>query len=608
MKTLGTHHLLRLILTIAGLSTATSAIAATRIDLQREDILAAKRRNAEIAAAGTATMTHQRHAQALELDNESRLVLIARESMRGARNYRYRQLFRGLPVFGEQIIVNEDDAGSLRTLFGKKVVGLERELAKTTIKLQSKEALARAKYAALGLDVGFMRTRNEEIDLSIYVDDDRRAYRAYIVNFFADTDRGGSPRRPTVIIDADSGRILKQWDNLQHAQIGTGPGGNYKTGQYEYGLQYGYLDVEQPTAAVCLMQNPQVKTISMNNSTSDADEYFSYNCPRNTFQFVNGAFSPINDAHYFGNAVYAMYMNWLYIPPLNSQLLMRVHYGSDYPNAFWDGSSMSFGDGNSNYYPFVSLDVAAHEVSHGFTEQNSGLLYHGESGGINEAFSDIAGESAEYYLRGNADWLVGADITKQVAAIRYMYDPPLDGQSIDHVSDYSPGMDVHYSSGIYNKAFYRLANNTAFWNPKKAFEVFAHANRWYWTPSTDFDNGACGVQYAANDYGYSAQDVANAFATVGVYCNSSGGPPVISAFGCDVEIGHDHCRVTYSSPSSPATVVWSGLYGSPLGDHYYSPCGGIEGSVFIHATVFNAYGSVNIGSWFYCHGGGIVGN
>src|SRR3546814_20125122 len=73
----------------------------------------------------------------------------------------------------------------------------------------------------------------------IYVDDNDRAHLAYVVTFFADSANGGSPTRPVVIIDARSGRILRQYDNLQNAEIGTGPGGNQKTGPYEYGTDSG---------------------------------------------------------------------------------------------------------------------------------------------------------------------------------------------------------------------------------------------------------------------------------------------------------------------------------------------------------------------------------
>ena len=145
---------------------------------------------------------------------------------------------------------------------------------------------------------------------------------------------------------------------------------------------------------------------------------------------------------------------------------------------------MLFGDGYTTFYPLVSLDVSAHEVSHGFTEFNSGLIYSSQSGGINEAFSDMAGEAAEYYSRGSTDYMCGYDIFKDpTGALRYLYDPPLDGRSIDHVDDYYSGMDVHYSSGIFNKAFYLIAESSG-WTTKMAFDIFVKANQDYWQPST----------------------------------------------------------------------------------------------------------------------------
>ena len=126
-----------------------------------------------------------------------------------------------------------------------------------------------------------------------------------------------------------------------------------------------------------------------------------------------------------------MYSGWYNTAPISQKLRMRVHYSNNYENAFWDGSQMTFGDGASTFYPLVSLDVSSHEVSHGFTEQNSGLRYAGQSGGINEAFSDMAGEAAEYFMKGSNDWLVGADIFKQAeGSLRYMEDPTRDGRSI----------------------------------------------------------------------------------------------------------------------------------------------------------------------------------
>ncbi len=499
---------------------STGASAAGRADLHREDVAKINQTNVAIAKAGVADMVHTRHEQALGLDADSRLFLLDRKTDLGVRNHRYQQTFRGLPIFGEHVVVNEDESGNISTLFGQKVTGLASEIPAGKPRLSSNSALLIAKSAGLGNRVGFMRTSAEKSDLMIHIDDNGRARKAYVVSYFADTRNGGAAMRPTVIIDANTGRVLQKFENLQHALVGTGPGGNAKTGQYEYGTNFGFMDVTQ-SGTTCTMNNASVKTVNLNHGTSGTTA-FSYTCPRNTVKTINGAYSPLNDAHYFGNVIFNMYNAYIGKPPLTFQLVMKVHYSNSYENAFWDGSSMTFGDGASTFYPLVSLDVASHEVSHGFTSQNSNLTYSGQSGGINEAYSDIAGEAAEYYMKGTNDFLVGAQIFKAAGALRYMANPPQDGRSIGHTSNYTAGMDVHYSSGVYNKAFYLLATKPG-WNTQKAFQVFARANDLYWTASTDFNQGVCGVQTAATNLGYTVADVTSAFTTVGATCGGGGG-------------------------------------------------------------------------------------
>ncbi|MFC5578960.1 M4 family metallopeptidase [Lysobacter niabensis] len=500
---------------------ATPALAASRIDLHTVD---AGRMNiqykAATARAGVAAKAADRHAEMLGLDAESSLRLVRSTRGKGVVNHRYQQTYRGIPVFGEQVIVSEDGNGNVRTLFGRQVNGLARELPAAAAKLDRSQALAIGKKAGLGSRVTTMRTRNEHSEQMIWVDDNDRAHLVYVVSYFADLSQGGAPTRPTLIIDANSGRVLKQWEGLTHALVGTGPGGNQKTGQYEYGTDFGFNDVAQ-SGSTCTMNNANVKTVNLNGGTSGSTAY-SYTCPRNTVKQINGAYSPLNDAHYFGGVVFNMYQSYMSTAPLTFQLSMRVHYSSNYENAFWDGSAMTFGDGATTFYPLVSLDVSAHEVSHGYTEQQSGLTYSGQSGGINEAYSDIAGEAAEYYMNGSNDFLIGAQILKGTGALRYMDDPTRDGSSIGNAADYSSGMDVHHSSGVYNRAFYLLAHKAG-WNTKSAFQAFAVANRDYWTSSTNFNQGACGVETAAQDLGLNKADVTAAFTTVGVSCGGGGG-------------------------------------------------------------------------------------
>jgi pseudolysin/vibriolysin len=514
-----THALVAAIaVALSSLATA-PAYAANRVDLHGLNINKVNSQKALVA--GT---TSQRHARMLGMDRESGLVEVRHATIagNGARNYRYQQTFRGIPVFGEHVIVSEKQDGSVRLLYGRMVTGLASELPATKPRVARDTALAIAKRAALGSRVTAMRTRNEKVRQMIYIDGDRRAHLSYLVDYFADMSGGGSPTRPQVIVDANTGKVLRRWEGLTTDQVGTGPGGNNKTGQYEYGTDYGFNDVAV-SGANCTMNNANVRSIDLDGPGGNANNTpFVYPCFRNTYKAINGGFSPINDAHFFGGVVFNMYADYLGEAPLTFQLTMKVHYATRYENAFWDGSSMTFGDGFTTFYPLVGLDVSAHEVSHGYTEQNSGLIYDNQSGGMNEAFSDMAGEAADFFFRGAADFEVGAEIFKAPGeALRYMYDPPLDGRSIDNFADYNDSIDVHYSSGIYNKAFWALAT-TAGWDVESAFRTFANANRDYWVPNETMLQGACKVEQAATDNGYDATDVHAAFVLVGLDCG--GGP------------------------------------------------------------------------------------
>lgn len=432
---------------------------------------------------------------------------------------RSQQTYNGVPIWGEQVITTRDENGHVMRMHGNLIEGIQAVNTKPAMTADAALNDMKALHSA-SLGGESLSFANETSDLVIYLDKDVPVL-TYAVSFFVDTELGGTPMRPTYFIDAQTGYIVHEFDGLTTADVGTGPGGNTKTGQYEYGTDFGHNDVSV-SGSTYTMSNANVKTVNLNHSTNGSTAY-SYSGPRNTHKTINGAYSPLNDAHYFGGVVFDMYQEWLGTAPLSFQLTMRVHYSNSYQNAFWNGSSMTFGDGGSTFYPLVSLDVSAHEVSHGFTEQNSNLTYSGQSGGINEAFSDISGEAAEYYMHGSNDFLVGADIFKSSGALRYMNNPTQDGVSIDHASDYYNGLDVHYSSGVYNKAFHLLAT-TSGWDTRTAFEVFARANQNYWTSSSNYDQAAAGVRDAASDLGYDTADVEAAFNAVGVDVGGTGGP------------------------------------------------------------------------------------
>lgn len=144
-------------------------------------------------------------------------------------------------------------------------------------------------------------------------------------------------------------------------------------------------------------------------------------------------------------------------------LLSYVSYGTDYVNAFWDGSRMTYGDGNgTTYNPLVSLDIVGHEIAHGVTQNSAGLIYSYESGALNESFSDIFGEAVENFATGTNDWLMGEDIgVNPGSALRSMSDPPAKGDpdtylGVNWFSGSGDNGGVHVNSGVQNKWFYLL--------------------------------------------------------------------------------------------------------------------------------------------------------
>ncbi|MCP4161382.1 MAG: PKD domain-containing protein [Deltaproteobacteria bacterium] len=524
--------------------------------------------------------------------NENLKLLNSRKDKNSIEHLRYRQLYKGIPVWGYHIIIAKTKNGMFKSLHGTKWSGIGDDLNNVVSSIatfnESDALTSMKKYHSnqnLNKNLFFENETSEKV---IYFDNDEKAKVCFAVSFYADTVEGGNPSRWTFIVDALTKEIIFKFNALAHAS-GTGPGGNLKTGKYIYGSDYDPFIVNS-VGSSCIMESTNVKTVDLNHGTSGSNAY-SYTCYENNHKEINGAYCPLNDAQFFGQVVFDMYSDWYSTAPLTFQLVMRVHYSNEYENAFWNGSSMTFGDGKDTFYPLVCLDVTSHEVSHGFTEQNSNLTYSGQSGGINEAFSDIAGESAEFFLRGANDWMVGEEIFKGTGALRYMDDPTKDGNSIGSADDYYSGMNVHYSSGVFNKAFY-LLSTTSGWNVKKAFDCFVKANQDYWGPSTNFQQGAEGVRDAASDLGYSQTDVKNAFAAVDINIT------VTEGISSDFSFITSDLTATFtdlSVSSGSAITSWDWSFGDTNSSTIQNPVHtfSTQGTYNVTLTVTNSAGQSN---------------
>src|SRR6202008_3343871 len=175
-----------------------------------------------------------------------------------------------------------------------------------------------------------------------------------------------------------------------------------------------------------------------------------------------------------------------------------------------------------NNHPLTSLDVAGHEMSHGVTANTAGLNYSGESGGLNEATSDIMGTGVEFYANNASDpgdYLIGEkiNINGDGTPLRYMDKPSKDGGSADYWSSSVGNLDVHYSSGVANHFFYLLSEGSG---AKTINGVSYNSPTKDGLPVTGI-LGAAGELYGTTSTEYKA--VQDAWAAVAVGSRSGGG-------------------------------------------------------------------------------------
>jgi len=265
----------------------------------------------------------------------------------------------------------------------------------------------------------------------------------------------------------------------------------------------------------------------------------------------------VNEAYDGSGFTYDMYFN-VYSRnsidnnglPLNS----TVHYQKGYDNAFWDGQQMVYGDGDEDLSPeqrlfnrfTISLDIIAHELTHGVTQNEANLTYFVQPGALNESMSDVFGSLVKQYQRGQtaaqADWIIGEGLfTSNVngVGIRSMkspgtaYDDPVIGKDPQpaHMSNYVNTIEdnggVHINSGIPNRAFYVTAVEIGGNAWEKAGRI------WYKTltdklqASSNFQNAADLTFEAAGElFGVGSLEqnaVKKGWAEVGIVIGGTGG-------------------------------------------------------------------------------------
>ncbi|WP_244181839.1 M4 family metallopeptidase [Streptomyces curacoi] len=472
---------------------------------------------------------------ARELGLGAQEKLVVRDVVKDANgtvHTRYERTYAGLPVLGGDLVTHVTKSGTLKSV--SKATGARISVAATDAAISAATARKSALAAADSPKATAASPRKV-----VWAAGDKPvlAYESVVKGLQHD----GTPSELHVITDARTGKKLYDFE-----AIDTGTG----TSQYSGTVTLGTTPSASGGHDLTDSGRGGHRTYDLNGATSgtgtlfhDADDTWGDGTPANrqtaavdaaygaqvTWDFYKSEFGR-NGIRNDGKAAYS-----------------RVHYGNAYVNAFWSDQCfcMTYGDGQNNLKPLTSLDVAGHEMTHGLTSATAGLRYSRESGGLNEATSDIIGTSVEFFANNSSDagdYLIGEkiDIRGNGTPLRYMDRPSRDGNSADYWSRSVGRLDVHYSSGVANHFFYllsegsgaRTVNGVSYDSPTydgstvtgigrdKAYRIWYRALTTYMTSSTDYAGARTTTLQAASDlYGANSaeyQAVAAAWKAVNV--------------------------------------------------------------------------------------------
>ncbi|MGR3937234.1 M4 family metallopeptidase [Streptomyces sp. BRA346] len=390
-------------------------------------------------------------AQADHLGLGAKEKLVARDVIKdadGTVHTRYERTYDGLPVLGGDLVVHEKPSGA-RTV--TKATSAKIAVAGTDAAVSSAAASKAALKAATSADSGEKAKSPRKVVWAATAKP-VLAWETVVTG----TQKDGTPSELHVITDAATGKKLAE-NEAVHTGTGTSKySGTVPLGTTKSGSTYSLTDGTRGNH----------KTYDLNQGSSgtgtlftDADDVWG-----------GGRQTAGVDAHYGAAETWDFYKEVLGRNGIKNNGVgsySRVHYGNNYVNAFWQDSCfcMTYGDGSGNANALTSIDVAAHEMTHGVTAATAKLNYSGESGGLNEATSDIFASAVEFYSGNSSDvgdYLIGEkiNINGDGTPLRYQDKPSKDGASRDYWSSSLGSIDVHYSSGPANHFYYLLSEGS----------------------------------------------------------------------------------------------------------------------------------------------------
>jgi Zn-dependent metalloprotease len=498
--------------------------------------------------------------------------LVARDVIKdkdGSVHTRYERTYAGLPVLGGDLVV--DTAASGKTEGVVKATKATIKVASLTPAVTASKAEKQALSAAR--DAGSEKTEADRAPRKVIWAANGKPALAY-ETVVGGLQEDGTPNELHVVTDAATGKKLYEYQGIETGTGNTQYSGTVPLTTTLSGSTYTLNDGARGGH----------KTYNLNRGTSGTGTLFSQTSDTWGNGTTSNAATAGADAHYGAAVTWDFYKNSFNRSGIKNNgvgAYSRVHYGNAYVNAFWDDGCfcMTYGDGSGNAKPLTSIDVAGHEMSHGVTSNTAGLNYSGESGGLNEATSDIFGTGVEFSDVG--DYLIGEkiDINGNGTPLRYQDKPSKDGASKDNWYSGIGSIDVHYSSGPANHFFYLLSegsgakviNGVSYNSPtadglpvtgigrEKALQIWYRALTTKFTSTTNYAAARTGTLAATGElYGTTGAEykaVQDAWAAVAVGARSGGGGGGGTSFEntADVSIPDNGAAVTSSVTVSGRT-------------------------------------------------------
>ncbi|EIT86681.1 neutral protease [Fictibacillus macauensis ZFHKF-1] len=454
------------------------------------------------------------------IDPQNQFVQQSKETdSLGMTHVRLQQTKNGVPIEGALITVHFKKDGSVASVTGYHNPKVEVKAMKTAAAFSKDKALSIALKSVKAPD-RLKYTPKTELVIYPY---EGQHYTAYKVNV---TFQGKEPGNWFVYVDAGSGKVIDQYNAIMDAgEVNVKGRGIGVKGDDRDNLHMSYTTDRKGVKTYALKDTSHsglksIETYTMNNSWDDWDLPGDlYKGPQSFFnQKVDAA---AVDAHYNSEKVYDFYkknFNRNSIDGKGGAIVSSVHYGESYANAFWDGYSMTYGDGDNELFIPLSaaLDVAAHEMTHGVTTNSANLTYRNQSGALNEAFSDIFGA-----LIDDDDWEMGEDAMAPKAimdgrtSLRSLSQPdkyPVgskyvaygngQGKYPKHMNEFynlPVSLDnggVHINSSIINHAAYLAGEKIG---KKNLGKIHYRALTTYLTPSSNFKDARKALIQSATD-------------------------------------------------------------------------------------------------------------